>query len=256
MKKLLVVGYGVVAYVAFFVTILYAIGFVGNILVPKSIDSGPESPLGKAVLIDVLLMLLFGVQHSIMARREFKVHWTKIVPKAIERSTFVLISSLLLALLFWQWRPIQATVWEFDNRVLHLGLDVLCFFGWGLVFYSSFLVDHFDLFGLRQVYLHWKGVPYTHPQLKTVSLYKYIRHPLMLGFLIAVWATPEMSAGHLLFSILLSGYIFVGTALEERDLKYFLGADYERYRVETPMLLPLRRRRKRADISPGHRPAS
>jgi protein-S-isoprenylcysteine O-methyltransferase Ste14 len=237
--KVTAFGYGLVAYLAFFATILYAIGFVGNFVVPRSIDVGPESPVPQAIMINVFLILLFAIQHTVMARPAFKAWWTRLVPKAVERSTFVLIASALLALVFWQWRPIPSVVWHFEGPVARTVFTALFITGWVMVFYSSFLIDHFDLFGLRQVFLNLVGRPYFHRPFKTASLYKLIRHPLMLGFLIAFWSTPMMTSGHLLFALAMTAYILFGTALEERDLRRHLGDDYERYRRETPMLLPM-----------------
>jgi protein-S-isoprenylcysteine O-methyltransferase Ste14 len=257
MKRAVIFFYGVIAYLAFFVTILYAIGFVGDFLVPKTIDSGATSSPWSAVVINVCLLLIFVVQHTIMARPAFKREWTKIIPKAAERSTFVLLSSAILLFIFWQWHPITAGLWDIQGGVARYVLWAGFFFGWGIVFYSSFLVDHFDLFGLRQVYLNLRGIPYTHPALKTRSLYKHIRHPLMLGFIIAVWSAPTMTAGHLLFSFLITGYIFFGIAFEERDLRNILGVEYEKYRKETPMLLPLPRHHREKDgVSDERRPAT
>jgi protein-S-isoprenylcysteine O-methyltransferase Ste14 len=248
--------YGLVAYAAFFVVILYLIGFVGNMVVPKSIDSGREGPLEQALLWNIGLIVLFGVQHSVMARPAFKARWTRLVPAPIERSTFVLATSVVFALLYWQWRPITAEVWHVENPVAAAALTGLSFAGWGVLFYSSFLVDHFDLFGLRQVYFHLIGKQYTQPELKTVSLYKWVRHPLMLGVLIAVWAAPTMTYGHLVFSTVMTAYVFVGIALEERDLKRLLGSEYERYRRETPMLVPLPWRRGAGRTAVGSRQSS
>jgi protein-S-isoprenylcysteine O-methyltransferase Ste14 len=243
MGRLVSFLYGLVAYAAFFVTILYAIGFMGNLWVPKSIDTGPAGPVGEAVLVNLLLLLAFAVQHTVMARPGFKAWWTRIVPEPVERSTFVLVASGLLGLLFWLWRPIPAVVWQVENEALVVFIQAAFFAGWFVVFYASFLIDHFDLFGLRQVWLHLRGRPYTHPVFRTVSLYKVIRHPLMLGFLIASWAAPVMTYGHLLFAVGMTGYILVGIQFEERDLRRFVGAEYERYRETTPALLPLRLRR-------------
>jgi protein-S-isoprenylcysteine O-methyltransferase Ste14 len=235
--------YGLIAYAAFLVTILYAIGFIGNLWVPKSLDTGEPGSVGTAVVVNLLLLLAFAVQHTIMARPGFKAWWTKFIPKAIERSTFVLVASGLLLLLFWLWQPIAGDVWRVESQAGVLVLQALFFSGWFLVFYSSFLIDHFDLFGLRQVFLHLKNRPYTDHPFSTVSLYKIVRHPLMLGFLIASWASPVMSVGHLVFAIGITGYILVGIQFEERDLRRALGEDYERYRQTTPALLPLPKRR-------------
>ncbi len=230
--------YGVVCYAVFFVTFLYLIGFVSNLAVPKAIDSGIAGPVGAAVVIDALLILLFGLQHTVMARRGFKAWWTRLVPEPIERSTYVLFSSLILVLLFWQWRPIPATVWAVDASagLILTGIGLL---GFLIVLYSTLLIDHFDLFGLRQVFLHLRREPHAEKGFVTPSLYRIIRHPLYLGWLIAFWVTPHMTQGHLLFSILSTVYIFVAIPFEERDLMEILGDDYRRYREYTSMIIPL-----------------
>ncbi len=230
--------YGLTAYALFLVTFVYAIGFVENLVVPKSVDIGSTLGGGWAVLVNVVLLGLFGLQHSVMARPQFKQWWTRFLPPPIERSTFVLLASLLLALMMWQWRPMPAIVWHIDNAVgrgLFLGLSLA---GWMLVLYGTFVIDHFDLFGMRQVFLHLRGIPYTHPPFVERSVYKVIRHPLMLGFIVAFWAAPTMTQGHLLFAVVTTGYILVAIQLEERDLLKILGDDYRRYRMRTPMLLP------------------
>jgi protein-S-isoprenylcysteine O-methyltransferase Ste14 len=242
MAKLAVVTYGLVAYAWFVATFLYAIGFVGNWVVPKGIDDGEAGPLGSSVVCNLLLLGLFGVQHSIMARPGFKRWWVRIVPVAIERSTFVLITNALLCLLFWRWRPITGEVWRVDAEWARYALSGLSLAGFALVLYSSFVIDHFDLFGLRQVYLYATGKPYSHPPFAARSVYRWVRHPLMLGFLIAFWATPVMSSGHLLFAAVTTAYILVAIQIEERDLLAILGEDYRAYRQRTPMLIPIPRR--------------
>jgi len=242
-NRLLAVVYGVVSYLVFFVSFLYAIGFVGNFVVPKSIDTGPQVTLAEALTVNLLLLGLFAVQHSLMARPSFKRWWTRFIPQPVERSTYVLASSVLLLLLFWQWRPIPAGVWDVQQPVVAALLWGAFGVGWLIVLISTFLIDHFDLFGLRQVYLHATGQPYTPPPFRTPALYRVVRHPIMLGFVIAFWATPTMTWGHLLFAGMTTAYILVGVTLEERDLRAAHGDDYEKYRQQVSMIVPWRRRK-------------
>ena len=238
MARVIVLFYGIVAYMVALASIVYAIGFVGNYWVPKSIDSGPVAPLGEALVVNVLLLGLFAVQHSTMARRGFKKAWTAVVPEPIERSTYVLLSGLVLWLLYWQWRPITDEIWRVDNAIGSTVLQVVYFGGWGIVFLSTFLISHADLFGLKQVSDHWLGKETIAPEFKTPALYKVVRHPIYFGLVLAFWATPVMTLGHLLFAVATTGYILIGIFLEERDLVATFGESYEAYRKRVSMLIP------------------
>lgn len=236
-RRVAVLAYGGIAYLLFLLTFLYAIGFVGGFGVPKDIDDGPVLPAGQAILIDVVLLGVFAVQHSVMARPGFKRRWTRVVTPAAERSTYVLAASAALALMFWLWRPLPGEVWSVTGPAAAV-LRVLYAFGWGVLLLGTVLIGHFDLFGLRQVLARARERPYQEPGFREPWLYRLIRHPIMTGFLIAFWAAPQMSAGRLLFAVGATGYIVVGVKLEERDLARQLGEPYRRYLRAVPAFLP------------------
>jgi methanethiol S-methyltransferase len=230
--------YGAIAYLIFTATLLYAIAFVGNLPVPKTIDSGETGSLGPALIVDLLLLGLFAVQHSVMARPWFKHWWTRVVPKPVERSTYVLFASLVLLVLYWQWRPISAPIWSVTNPAGMALLRAVFWAGWALSFMSTFLINHFELFGLHQVYARLRKRALPPPAFKTPFLYRWVRHPLYLGFVISFFATPSMSAGHLLFAAATTGYILIAIQFEERDLIGLFGDQYRRYRERVSMLFP------------------
>jgi protein-S-isoprenylcysteine O-methyltransferase Ste14 len=233
--------YGIVAYAVFLISFLYAVGFVENLIVPKTIDSGSAGPVLEAVIINLVLMSLFAVQHSVMARRQFKAWWTRFVPASVERTTYVLLASLLLLLLFWQWRPMPDVVWQVNDAQLASAITGLSFVGWLIVLTSTFLINHFELFGLHQVTSNLAGRAMPAPQFRTPLYYRFVRHPLYLGFIVAFWAAPTMTAGHLLFAAVTTAYIVVGALLEEQDLLAVFGDEYRRYRERVSMLVPWRK---------------
>lgn len=247
-KRIAFFTYGSLSYLLFLGTFLYAIGFIGNFGVPTTLDGARSKPLVIALLIDTGLLTLFAVQHSVMARKWFKDWWTRIVPKPVERSTYVLFSSVALILLFWQWQPLGGVVWSIDDPLGRLVLRVLFAFGWALVLVSTFLINHFDLFGMRQVWLYLRGKPYTTLQFGTPGPYRLVRHPLYVGWLFAFWSTPTMTFAHLLFSVATTAYILLAIQLEERDLVREHGDSYKTYRRSVPMLIPFTRRQRDSEL--------
>jgi protein-S-isoprenylcysteine O-methyltransferase Ste14 len=233
--------YGIVAYFVFFVTFLYAIGFVSRIGVPKTIDDGAVRPAMDAAVVNLILLSIFAVQHSVMARRQFKEWWTQFVPKSVERSTYVLLSSLALALVLWQWRPIPTVLWQIDDPQIAMAVTGISLLGFLIALTSTFLINHFELFGLHQVANNLTGRSMPAPRFRTPLYYQFVRHPLYLGFIIAFWVAPTMTIGHLLFAAVTTAYILVGILLEERDLVDLFGDDYRRYRERVSMLVPWRK---------------
>lgn len=238
MARLLAAAFGLVAYLIFFVTFLYAVGFVGNWVVPKTIDSGSEGALVPSLMIDLMLLGVFAVQHSLMARPFFKHWWTRFVPTAVERSTYVLFASLALVLLYWQWRPLTAPIWSVSGILAGI-LIALMVLGWAVVLVSTFLISHFELFGLAQVWRNFRQQPTPAPYMMTPLLYGFVRHPIYLGFIIAFWATPVMTLGHLVFAIMTTIYILVAIKFEEHDLIELFGEQYVVYRQRVSMLVPM-----------------
>lgn len=245
MKKTIFLLYGVVSYVIFFATFCYAVGFVTGLVVPKHIDSVPSSPLGYAFLVNAGLLTLFALQHSVMARPAFKRWWTQFVPEPVERSTYVLFASLCLLLLFWFWQPLGGVIWQVESPTAQIVLTSLSLLGFGIVLVSTFLINHFDLFGLRQVWLYFTGEKYHHLPFRTPVFYKYVRHPLYLGFMIAFWATPLMTATHLFFAVMTTGYMLTAIQFEENDLIKQFGETYRQYKRAAPMLIPFTKSRKK-----------
>lgn len=249
LKRVAFFAYGVACYVVFLATFLYAIAFIGNLGTPTALDAPATGSVVRALAIDTILLALFAVQHSVMARQGFKRRWTRIVPKPIERSTYVLFSSLALILLFWQWQPIGGAVWSVESSGATVLLRTLFGFGWLLVLVATFLIDHFDLFGLRQVWLFLVGRPYTARAFATPGLYRLVRHPLYVGWFFAFWATPTMTVAHLVFALATSAYILIAIQLEERDLVREFGHTYEDYRRRVPMLIPSARAKQEAPVA-------
>jgi protein-S-isoprenylcysteine O-methyltransferase Ste14 len=246
--------YGVLCYLAFLATFLYAVGFIGNFVVPKSIDSGRQLPLFQALSIDLALLGLFAVQHSVMARQWFKSAWTRIVPAPVERSTYVLFSSLALLLLFWKWQPIGGVLWSIESTSGRLAIQSFFGFGWVTVLVATFLINHFDLFGLRQVWLYLCGRPYTPLKFGTPGLYRLVRHPLYVGWLLVFWSAPVMTVAHLVFAIATTAYILVAIQFEERDLVRLHG-EYSEYRRRVPMIVPIGSALRRSGIEESVRSA-
>ena len=238
MRRIIGFVYGVTCYAIFFVTFLYLIAFLANFMVPKGIDDGIPTATGAAALINLGLIALFGIQHSVMARPAFKKRLAAFLPESVERSTFVLAASLVLIVLYWQWRPLPQVVWSIESPVGQMVLWGLLLAGFGIVLLSTFIIDHFELFGLRQVWLGLLNKTYRHPAFRVTYFYKFVRHPLYFGMLLGIWCTPQMTVGHLLFALGMSVYILIGIHYEERDLETFLGEDYRRYKERVPMLIP------------------
>jgi methanethiol S-methyltransferase len=250
LRRMVVVGYGVIAYLLFLGVAVYMVGFLANAVVPRGIDEGTSGSLATAVVVNAALLGLFAVQHTVMARPAFKRWWTRLVPPSVERSTFVLATSLVLVLVVWLWQPMPATVWSVEAEWLRATLWAVYLVGWAIAVGSTFMIDHFDLFGLSQVVARARERAHVPPPFRTTLLYSVVRHPIMLGFLIAFWATPDMTRGRLLFALLATAYVAIGVRFEERDLRADLGEVYERYAAEVPSLLPAPWRRPGRRVTP------
>ncbi|MGA7837596.1 MAG: methanethiol S-methyltransferase [Ignavibacteriaceae bacterium] len=249
MKRTFVFAFGVLSYLIFFAVFLYWIGFMENFLVPKGIDSGIQTPVLLALLINFLLVALFGLQHSIMARGKFKKWITKFIPTAAERSFYVLFSSLLIILMFWQWRPIGLSIWHVENSTWQYVIYGVFALGWIILLIATFLINHFELFGLQQIYMNLRNKPMKYPEFQMPMLYRIVRHPMMIGVILAIWATPDMTAGHLMFSVLMTVYILIGTYYEEKDLVKNFGAEYIIYKNSVPKIIPIGKKKQPEELS-------
>lgn len=239
MKKSLIFIYGIICYAIFLISFLYAIPFIGDFWVSKTVNTGTQTPVIQAVIINLVLLSLFAIQHTIMARQPFKKWLTQYIPWAMERSTFVLLSSLILLLLYWQWRPIPGVIWEVENQFLSGLIYAIFAIGWLIVFLSTFMINHFDLFGLKQVYEYLRNIEPQPPKFRVRYFYRFVRHPIMTGFIIAFWASPVMTTGHLLFAAVTTVYIIIAVKfLEEKDLERIHGEKYREYKEKVPMLIP------------------
>ena len=246
MNRFLAISYGAISYLLFLVVFVYAILFVGDVVVPRTIDHAITAPVAQAVAVDVVLLTLFALQHSVMARPAFKRWWTRFVPKPIERSTYVLFSSAILALLIWQWHSIPTVVWDISSTPARMLVWALFWLGWGIVLASTFMISHFELFGLRQVFALWRGRPQQESGFRTTLFYRVVRHPLNFGFLLAFWAAPTMTVGRLLFAVATTAWILLAIKLEERDLTALIGPQYAEYRRRVPMIVPGMHKRRTA----------
>lgn len=249
MKKIFVFIFGLLSYLIFFATFLYWIGFMENIFVPKGIDAGISEPVFTAIIINLLLVLLFGIQHSVMGRGKFKKWLIRFVPKEAERSVYVLVSTLILIFLFWQWRPIDINIWNVENNTAQNIIYGFFVLGWIILLISTFLINHFELFGLQQIYTNLRNRPMKYPEFQMPLLYRIVRHPMMIGVIIAIWATPHMTAGHLMFSVLMTGYILIGTIYEEKDLVKNFGGKYIMYRNTVPKIIPIGKKKLPEELS-------